>query len=115
MADIPVQELGANGAIANLTFTVGSVSDSFVNTGVELVIMRALATFAVADNPTIEGVPAQDSGRDGSEVATMAAALDEQIGGPYKPRNFVVGGSTTITGGTDPTKVEIAVIRPTRG
>lgn len=114
MAAITVQELPANGVdLGDITFTAASAGgDSFSNTGRDLVLVKFGA--APSGDVVVEGVPAPDSGRDGS-VTFTAGANETHMGGPYAPRNFSNGGVVEISYSAGVTDIEIAVVRFTLG
>lgn len=115
MATLTVQDLPANGVdLGNISFDACDVAgDVFPNTGKEIVIVKTVG--APSGDVTIEGVPAPDSGRDGTSVMTLGA--DElHIAGPFKSRNW-----SNSSGGVDLsylsgiTNMSVAVVRFTLG
>ena len=87
--------LAANGVFSTITMTAVDITGmSFPNTGRELVVVDAGATPSTGD-VTVEGVAAADSGRDGtSQIGSSPSMVadDIAIAGPFKPRNWNVGG-----------------------
>ena len=98
MAALTIQELGANGALGSIILTAGDVAgDTFLNDGQTMLICDN--TDAGPQNITINGIPAQDSGRDEAQTVAIAAGAKCLVG-PFKPRNWNNGlGQIDVTVG----------------
>lgn len=113
MATLTVQELPANGqGFGGLTFTACDVAgDEFTNTGNEIVLIKA-TTGWTTETAQVEGVPAIDSGRDGTATLNPGAINDVDAAGPFKPRNWnTSSGVTQITYPGGITGLQVAVVR----
>jgi len=106
MAKLAVQSLPANGGELTVTENAAAVGgDNFDNDGRTLVIIRFGA--APSGNVVIEGIPANDSGRDGSVIVT-SGANETHVRGPFKGLNF--GGSVDITYPSGITNIDIGLV-----
>jgi len=116
MATIAVQTLPANGqGLAGITWTPASGGgDDFDNSGNEIVLVRAGATWTT-ETAQIEGVPAPDSGRDGTATLDPQAVNGVDVGGPYPGRNWNAAGSVLLTYPGGVTGLDVAVVRVPRG
>lgn len=107
MAQLAVQDMPANGGELTVTQNAASVGgDNFLNDGNTYVIVIFGA--APSGNVVIEGVPAADSGRDGS-ITVTAAANERHVRGPFKGRNFGASVDLSYPGGV--TNISIGLVR----
>jgi hypothetical protein len=116
MATLTVQELPRFGAaLGGLTFAAADVAgDEYQATGRELVLVKG-ATGWTSETAQVEGVPSQDSARDGTSVLDPGAINDVDIAGPFRPNNWNNGGVVQITYPGGVTGLEIAIVRFTTG
>lgn len=108
---ITPQALPANGQPVNVNLIAADDTGmSFPNSGREILLVAAGSAPAAAD-VIVEGVPAADSGRDGTVTFGGALVADELVaGGPFKPRNFNNGGIIELTIGAAAT-LSVGVVR----
>lgn len=117
MATLTVQELPANGqGLGGITFVAADVGgDEFLNSGNEIVLVLGGGTW-VSATAQVEGVPAPDSGRDGTSTLDPQAVGGVDVGGPFRQRNWNTGaGATQITYPGGVTGLQVAVVRVPRG
>ena len=120
MATLTVQDLPRNGqgfgglAGSGLTFVAADVAgDEYVATGKELVLIKGGSAW-VDDYAQVEGV-LDASGRDGTGIIDPGAIDNVDMGGPFRPRDWNVGGIVQITYPSGVTGVEVAIVRFTTG
>ncbi len=110
MADIPVQELPANGKELAVSFAAANLAgDSFTNDGQTTFKVQWGAT--PSGNVVLEGVEAPDSGRDGTVTLTAGAANSVTEAGPFKTRNFNNGGKIEVTYPSGVTDINVAAVK----
>jgi len=117
MATLIVEEIpryGAGfGALTAQTPTVGG--DVFQNTGREMV-MAVGVTGWTTETVQVEGVPSNDSARDGTATLAPGAVGGIDIAGPFKPRNWnTPAGAVALTYPGGVTGLEMYVFRFTTG
>ena len=106
---LTVQAIPTTGAPLAVTFTAVSSAETFANSNRELVMVRATGA-AATTGVVVEGVASADSGRDGSQTLAPLVADEFVVAGPFKSRNFNVGGVVEVSS-TTPANLEIAVVR----
>ena len=109
MAALTVQELPANAGELAVTFDAADVAgDTFENDSRVFLIVSFGAT--PSGNVVVEGVPAADSGRDGT--TTLTAVADTIVmAGPFKSRNWNNSGSVEVTYPSGVTNISVAAVR----
>ena len=110
MAALTVQDLPANGVGRQVTLVAANAGgDTFVNTGNEIIYVQYSAGAAAF---TVNGVPAPDSGRDGTSSILYYGAGTFAMAGPFKPRNWnTSAGVVEISYPSGATGINIAVVR----
>lgn len=116
MATLVVQEVPRFGAgLGGVTWTAAAgAGDDFPNDSRTLVACRAQAGWT-NETVQVEGVPAQDSARDGTATLDPQALNGVDIAGPFKGRNWNTGGSVQLTYPGGVTGLEVAALRITTG
>lgn len=103
-------------ALGGLTpVTPAGGGDEFPATGREMVMVLGVTGWT-SETVQVEGVPSQDSARDGTSVLNPGSIGGVDIAGPFKPRNWNTGSGTvqlTYPGGV--TGLELYVFRFTTG
>lgn len=110
MAALTVQDLPANAGELAVSFAAADVAgDTFENDSRVFLAIQWGAS--PSGNVVVEGVPAADSGRDGSTTLTAGAANSITMAGPFKARNWNNGGSVDVTYPSGVTDISVAVVR----
>lgn len=115
MADLTVNELGANGGPNNgaLAFEAPAAGgDRFTNTGRELFLVEQSG--AATGDAQLEGVPDSCAARDGASLIANAIST-LKIAGPLKPLEWNNGQNVDVTYPSGVVGVTVSVIRVPTG
>jgi len=117
MATLTVQELPRYGVgLGGVTFDAATGGgDDFPNDGRTILLVKGVGGWTT-ETVQVEGVPAQDSARDGTATLNPGGASgDLDAAGPFNPRNWNLSGSVQLTYPSGVTGLEVAVVRITTG
>lgn len=116
MATLTVQELPRYGVgLGGITFGAATgVGDDFPNDGRTILLVKGVTGWTT-ETVQVEGVPSQDSARDGTATLNPGGIGDLDVAGPFNPRNWNLSGSVQLTYPSGVTGLEVAVVRITTG
>lgn len=109
------QGYAAANAATLTAVTPAAGGDEFANTGRDIVMALGVSGWT-NETVQIEGVPSQDSARDGTATLNPGAVGGLDAAGPFKPRNWNTGaGNVQLTYPAGVTGLEVYVLRFTTG
>ena len=116
MATLTVNEVPRYGAgLGGITFVAAAGGgDDFPNDGRTVLLVKGVTGWTT-ETAQVEGVPAQDSARNGTATLNPQAVEGVDVAGPFNPRNWNASGSVLVTYPGGVTGLEVAAVRITTG